>query len=229
MNLKEDILKALEGKGYDDFAKIRWIYLYVCEMFSYDTRFYYGNQKMKTNIYNIDIDITNVQEYEIICYTISRVLADILNEIGYEAIVVRESNNLFSHAYVEVRHHDYVLKLDPTKRHDITRMKMNSTTPSRPVRIWCAAILGVQALRVWWSELVTSPQWEESAEFSIFYFNFSISLAAANCFSVTSMPPMILAISAVLSSPVISLTELSVLPSVSDFSISRWHPAMDAI
>ena len=128
MNLKEDILKALEGKGYDDFAKIRWIYLYVCETFSYDTRFYYGNQEMKTNIYNIDIDITNVQQFEIICYTISRVLAGILNEMGYDAIVIRENNNLFSHAYVEVRHHDYVLKLDPTKRHDITRMKMNSTT-----------------------------------------------------------------------------------------------------
>ena len=128
MNLKDDILKTLEGKGYDDFAKIRWVYLYICELFSYDTRFYYAYHDMKNDIYNKNIEIINVQDYEIICYTMSRVLADVLIELGYDAIVIKENNNLFSHAYVEVRHNEYVLKLDPTKRHDITRMKMNATT-----------------------------------------------------------------------------------------------------
>ena len=52
MNLKNDIFKALDGKGYDDFTKIRWIYLYVCEKFSYDTRYIYAPQSMK-DIINI--------------------------------------------------------------------------------------------------------------------------------------------------------------------------------
>ena len=128
MNLKEDIMKALDGKGYDDFAKIRWVYLYICELFSYDTRFYYASQDMREDIYNKDIDITKVEEYEIVCYTISRILSDVLIELGYDAIVIKERKNGFSHAYVKVQNQDYILKLDPTKRHDITRMKMNSTT-----------------------------------------------------------------------------------------------------
>lgn len=128
MNIKDDILNTLESKGYDDFTKIRWIYLYVCEMFSYDTRFYFADQDMKEKIYNSEVNLTNVEEFEFVCYTISRVLVDILTELGYDALIIKDGSNKFSHAYVEVKFNDHILKLDPTKRHDITRMKMNSTT-----------------------------------------------------------------------------------------------------
>lgn len=128
MNIKDDILNTLESKGYDDFTKIRWIYLYVCEMFSYDTRFYFADQDLKEKIYNSEVNLTNVEEFEFVCYTISRVLVDILTELGYDALIIKDGSNKFSHAYVEVKFNDHILKLDPTKRHDITRMKMNSTT-----------------------------------------------------------------------------------------------------
>ena len=39
MNVKNDIIVFLEKSGFDDFTKIRYIYLYVCDLFSYDIRF----------------------------------------------------------------------------------------------------------------------------------------------------------------------------------------------
>ena len=128
MNMEMDIITSLENKGYDDLTKIRWIYLYVCQMFSYDTRFLYANKELKKEIYDKNVSIKSVEEFEIVCYTISKVLADALNICGYDAEVIKENNEYFSHAYVIVKHNNYILKLDPTKRHDITRVKMHSTT-----------------------------------------------------------------------------------------------------
>ena len=55
-----------------------------------------------------------------------------------------------------------------------------------------------------------------AADLNYYYFD-NISLAAANCFSVTEIPPIIRAISATRSSPLISRIELSVRPSASFF------------
>lgn len=128
MDMLEEIFNALDGKGYDDFTKIRWIYLYVCEKFSYDTRYIYAPQSMKEDIYNTKIDITNVEDFEVVCYTLARILVDVLSMFGYKCEIKRETNSTLTHAYVIVYHKDYTLKLDPTKRHDVTRVKMNSTT-----------------------------------------------------------------------------------------------------
>lgn len=128
MDLLEDMFNALEGKGYDDFTKIRWIYLYVCEMFSYDTRCIYARKSMKETIYNKKVDITNVEDFEVVCYTLSRILVDALTAFGYKCEIKSEVEVPLSHVYVIVMHDDFILKLDPTKRHDITRVKINSTT-----------------------------------------------------------------------------------------------------
>lgn len=128
MDLQEKIFLALENKDFDDFTKIRWIYLYVCEMFSYDTRYIFANQSMKESTYNTTIDIKNVEDFEVICYTLARILVDALAIFGYEAEIVRETNNYLTHVYVIVKHKGMILKLDPTKRYDVTRVKMNSNT-----------------------------------------------------------------------------------------------------
>ena len=128
MDLESQITSNLGSKGYDDFTTIRWIYLYVCRMFSYDTRFPYAKQDLKEKIYNKKIDLKNAEDFEVVCYTIARVLVDILTLYGFESQIIRESKGQFTHAYVIVKHKNYVIKLDPTARHDITRVKMNSTT-----------------------------------------------------------------------------------------------------
>lgn len=97
-------------------------------MFSYDIRFIYAKDNLKEEIYDKKIDIKNIEDYEVVCYTIGRLLVDILSTYGYECELVREYDVRFSHVYVIVKCKDYTLKLDPTKRHDLTRVKINSNT-----------------------------------------------------------------------------------------------------
>lgn len=128
MNIESQIANVFENNNYNDLYKVRWLYLYICNLFSYDIRFIYAENNLKDEIYNKKIDIKNIEEFEIVCYTISRVLIDILNSYGYTCELVRENDMRFSHVYVIVKCKDYTLKLDPTKRHDLTRVKINSNT-----------------------------------------------------------------------------------------------------
>lgn len=128
MNIEEDIVGFLENSGFDDLTKIRYVYLYVCNVFSYDVRFPFGDEKLKKEIYNKKIDITNVEEYEIVCYTCAHVLVDILAELGISAEIVRDTKYSFQHAYVIVKHNGKTFKLDPTLRHDTARVKMGENT-----------------------------------------------------------------------------------------------------
>ena len=128
MDLKSEVSNVFENNSYTDLFKIRWLYLYVCKLFSYDTRFMYANEDLKEKIYNKKIDIENVENFEIVCYTICRVLIDALSLYGYECEIIREYSNKLSHVYVLVKCKDHILKLDPTKRHDLTRVKINSNT-----------------------------------------------------------------------------------------------------
>lgn len=128
MDLKSQVIENLDNKVYDDFTKIRWIYLYVCRLFSYDMRFPYASESLKKEIYNKELDIENIEDFEVICYSLAKVLVDTLALYGFESEIVRTDLSKFTHAYVIVKHKDFVIKLDPTKRHDVTRVKMNSTT-----------------------------------------------------------------------------------------------------
>ena len=128
MNLEASIANIFENNSYSDLFKIRWLYLYICKNFSYDIRFVYAKEDLKEKIYNKQIDITNIEDFEIVCYTIARLIVDALNLYGYKSEIVREYKNKYTHVYVVVKCKDYFLKLDPTKRHDLTRVKMNSNT-----------------------------------------------------------------------------------------------------
>ena len=129
MNISEDIINFLDKKDYSDFEKIRYIYLYICRLFSYDIRFNVASEELKSGIYNKKVNIESVEEFELVCYTICRVLEDALSLFGFKAELKKEYNSLkYSHVYLELKYKDYVLKLDPTKRHDLTRVKMNSNT-----------------------------------------------------------------------------------------------------
>lgn len=128
MNIESQIANIFENNNYNDLFKVRWLYLYVCKLFSYDMRFIYAENNLKEEIYDKKIDIKNIEDFEIVCYTIARVLLDILNSYGYKCEIVKEHDTKYSHVYVVVKCKDYTLKLDPTKRHDLTRVKINSNT-----------------------------------------------------------------------------------------------------
>ena len=129
MDILEEIELFFEKNKLDDLAKIRYIYLYVCNKFSYDTRYMFGTDAMKKEIYYKEIDIRKVEEDEIVCYTYSRVLQDVLKYFGYDSEIIKEeSYNNMGHAYLIVNCNGRMIKLDATKRHDSTRVKLDLET-----------------------------------------------------------------------------------------------------
>lgn len=128
MNLQDNILSFLADCDFDDFTIIRFVYLYVCNMFSYDVRFIYGPDELKKEIYDNIVDIKNVQDFEIVCYAYSCLIVDILALFNIHADICQEPADGFRHAYVVVTHKGMKLKLDPTIKHDTTRVKMHSPT-----------------------------------------------------------------------------------------------------
>lgn len=133
MNLIENIEKHFnEHEDYDELTKIRYIYLYICKVFSYDTRFYSRDPKVKSEIYNKQIDVTNVTDFDAVCFSISCALKEILEHFGFKSEIVVEESDTFSHTYVTTdcmnNNMPYKLKLDPTIKHDLARVKLDSLT-----------------------------------------------------------------------------------------------------
>lgn len=128
MDLQTIIYNSLKDKDYDDFTKIRWIYLYFCQLFSYDMRYIYARSSMKEELYFKKVSLDKVDDFEVICYALALLLKEALNLFGYEAEIVKENEKVISHVYVIVKCDNYIIKLDPTKRHDVTRVKMNINT-----------------------------------------------------------------------------------------------------
>ena len=130
MNLIEEIELAFKNNNFDDFTKIRYIYLYVCEKFSYDSRFMYARPNLKQEIYEKELNVKNVQEFEIVCYSYAKILRDILDHFGYKSEILREKDARGStpHAYVVAFLGNRKIKMDPTIKHDTTRVKMNAGT-----------------------------------------------------------------------------------------------------
>lgn len=133
MNLIKDIEEYFNSnENFDNFTKVRYIYLHICKTFSYDTKFYIRFDSLKHKIYNKKIDVENVQEFEGVCNTISSALHDTLTYFGFKSTIKREHTEEFSHTNVVVEFEnngiDFILELDPTKKNDLTRVKLNSPT-----------------------------------------------------------------------------------------------------
>lgn len=133
MNIINEIEKYFnEHKNFDNFTKVRYIYLFICKTFSYDTKFYMKFDSLKHKIYDIKFDIENVQEFEGVCNSISTALSDTLKHFGFDSEIIREHDGDFSHASVNVQFENngsiFKLNLDPTKQNDLARVKLNSPT-----------------------------------------------------------------------------------------------------
>ena len=85
MNLLNNIYKKLEDdfQDKDTISKIYFIYEKLCELFQYDSRWCWaiGEEKLRDEIFNKEIDITNVTTNRVVCSSFSKMffeLADIL-------------------------------------------------------------------------------------------------------------------------------------------------------
>lgn len=130
MDLVSDISNNIKNQNFDKFTLVRYIYLYLCQVFSYDSRFLNkNNAKLRNEIYNKKIDIRNVNDFEIICDTFSHIIVDILKLYDIDATIETEqTDSYYKHTYVVTEVDGYKLKLDPTKKYDTARVKLGIPT-----------------------------------------------------------------------------------------------------
>ena len=110
MNLLNILDNELKNKHYNNFEKVRYIYLRTCELFSFDARYYFVeifNKKLFNNIIDKKIDITNVDDFLVICHSYSKyVLLRLVNELTTANVSLHSG----PHSFVEYKDDDDLIK-----------------------------------------------------------------------------------------------------------------------
>ena len=125
MNLLDKLDNELKSMHYNDFEKVRYIYLRTCELFYFDSKYYYVenfNRKLFNKIINKKIDVSNVDDFSVICHSYSKfVLLKLINELT----TVNASLHSGAHSYVEYKDNSgYTWDLDATLG-DLSRIKVD--------------------------------------------------------------------------------------------------------
>ena len=103
MNLLKQLDNELNNRHYNNFEKIRYIYLKTCKLFYFDSRYYYiesFDKKLFNKIINKKIDITNVDDFGVICHSYSKyVLYRLINELTNANVILQTG----SHSYLKYK------------------------------------------------------------------------------------------------------------------------------
>ena len=127
MNLMELMSNELKDKHYTDFEKARYIYLRCCQLFSFDTRWYYyeifGDNYLEEYIKTRKFDLEKIDSRLIVCHTFSKcILKPLLDYFTNLEAYVHEGG----HSYVMLKDREN-WKLDATLT-DLFRVKLNLPT-----------------------------------------------------------------------------------------------------
>lgn len=133
MNILQILNEELKNKNWSLEEKERYLYLRSCQLFTFDTRYYFLNPNMNSlkinnsislldTINNEEIDLKNVTDNRVNCRKWSKAYKKMLEELlDVHAECVE---NLFEdHAFVSFGH-----KADATTNSDLTRVKMHLDT-----------------------------------------------------------------------------------------------------
>lgn len=129
MDLLETLNSELSNKRLTDLEKIRYIYLRCCQFFSFDSRWYYNylwnHYKLNKDIEKRKIDLHNINDFRVICFSIShQVLKPLIEELTFTSPYVSDNG---SHASVYVKCNNNLLNLDPVYG-DFTKVKVGAKT-----------------------------------------------------------------------------------------------------
>ena len=129
MNLISTLNEEITYKGLDTFEKIRYIYLRTCEIFSFDSRWYYAgileDELLKNIVLNRPINLENITDYDVICHNYSKSIISVLLKklVGVETEIIGKSY----HSFVRLTLDDTMWDLDATLS-DFSRFKMQNLT-----------------------------------------------------------------------------------------------------
>lgn len=83
MNLKGEILSFLESKkDYSLLTKVRYVYLKMCKVFSYDYRYLFCEKEEKSYYYEREFDARKITEFELVCSSWCKLAKSIFDELG---------------------------------------------------------------------------------------------------------------------------------------------------
>ena len=139
MNLLELLSSEISNMHLTNDEKIRYIYLRLCQLFSFDARWNYAwaieDYKTHFEVKNKTFDITNIDDFKVICHTcIDYILIPLIeNIVGVKADSVEKRGHTF--ATIKFDGTKYIL--DPTGGHDFCYVKMNvKTNLFRPDKVY---------------------------------------------------------------------------------------------
>lgn len=128
MNLIKEVESFLDNKDFDLLTKVRYLYLKSCEYFTYDHRYYYADNNLINEIRNTKIDLENIIDNRVICYSWSeQIYLPLLKLIGIEGKLV---DNFGGHGYVIFEIDGKKVKADACISSDLSRVKFKSNTTS---------------------------------------------------------------------------------------------------
>lgn len=106
--------------GFSEIEKARYVYIQLGRLFSFDEKYWLGNEKEKKKIYrksmNSPIDIRQIKKgHKAICVSISRTYQDLLAQIGMESDVYKVSDedpHVFSRIKIDGKEYEADLQRD---------------------------------------------------------------------------------------------------------------------
>ena len=128
MNLIELLSNELKDKHLTEFEKTRHIYLRCCEIFSFDTRWYYtylfDDDKLKEEIKTRQFNVENIITTLVVCHSNSKyILKPTIEYLTNLEVELHEGG----HSYLMLKYGDEYWRLDATIG-DLARVKMGLTT-----------------------------------------------------------------------------------------------------
>ncbi len=129
MNLKDEIFSFLATKpNFSMLSKVRYVYLTLCRIFSYDYRYLFCPKSEKDYYYNKILNADWITDYEVVCSTWCKIGKSIFDEMG-GGLSCFIAYDVLPHVFLIVEFDDYKIKMDPMKcGYDLTRVKVGMST-----------------------------------------------------------------------------------------------------
>lgn len=129
MNLIEQLNIELHNKHLTDLEKARYIYLRCCEIFSFDSRWFYtdlfDDTKLHNNLLNKKFNIEDINDQLVICHSFSKyILKPLIEELTKLDCRITGDD---IHSYVTMNYDNQDWKMDATMG-DLARVKLELPT-----------------------------------------------------------------------------------------------------
>ncbi len=141
MNLLEILREEITKLNITDKLEVaRYIYIRTGELFEYDPLWNFGTFEEKLEVKNKNIDINNVTDFEIICFSWAKMYNELLHKFGIVSKVVYTEKSRYdeiskriyktiNHAYVEVFINGKIYRADITATfNDLISIKFGYAT-----------------------------------------------------------------------------------------------------